>query len=308
MAAGERVIVTGATGLIGREVCRELIARGYEVVVFSRDLDAARAKVPGAAEYVAWTPAESGPWAARLDGAWGVISLAGASIAGKRWNAEYKREIRDTRVSGTRGLVKAMAAAQEKPEVFISGSAVGFYGARDATPLDESATGGDDFLAGVVRDWEDAAREAEGLGIRTALIRTGIVLDKDEGALALQKLPFQFFVGGPILPGTQWISWIHLADEVGIILFALEEDGVRGPINATGPAPQTSHDFSAALGHALGRPSWLPVPGFALKVALGEFADTVVTGQRVIPKKALEAGYEFQYGTSETALRAALGA
>ncbi|MEO7070412.1 MAG: SDR family NAD(P)-dependent oxidoreductase, partial [Nostocoides sp.] len=151
MATGKRVIVTGATGLIGREVCKGLIARGYDVVVFSRNPDSARTKVPGAADYISWTPAESGPWAAQLDGAWGVISLAGASIAGKRWNDDYKRQIRDTRVVGTRGLIKAMAAAQEKPKVFVSGSAVGYYGARDATPLDESANAGSDFLAGVVQ-------------------------------------------------------------------------------------------------------------------------------------------------------------
>ncbi len=307
MVTGKRVIVTGATGLIGKEVCKGLIARGYEVVVFSRNPDSARAKVPGAADYVAWTPSESGPWAAQLDGAWGVISLAGASIAGKRWDDDYKREIRDTRIIGTRGLVKAMAAAQEKPKVFISGSAVGYYGARDATPLDESANGGTDFLSGVVREWEDAAKEAEGLGVRTAMIRTGIVLDKKEGALALQKLPFQFFVGGPILPGTQWVSWIHRDDEVGIILFALENEGAHGPINATGPVPQTSRDFSASLGKAMGRPSWIPVPGFALKIVVGEFSAGLTTGQRVIPKKAQELGYQFKYQTSEAALRQIFG-
>ncbi len=306
--AGKRVIVTGATGLIGKAVCKALQARGYDVVVFSRDPESARKKVPGAAEYVTWQPEEQGVWAGRVDGAWAIINLAGASVAGRRWNDEYKRQIRDSRVVGTRGLVRAIEVAREKPQVLINGSAIGYYGSRNATPLDEGAAPGSDFLADLVREWEAEALAAEAFGVRTALIRTGVVLDKNEGALALQKLPFQFFVGGPILPGTQWISWIHLADEVGIILFALEQDGVRGPINATGPAPQTSHDFSAALGHALGRPSWLPVPGFALKVALGEFADTVVTGQRVIPKKALEAGYEFQYGTSEAALRAALGA
>ena len=307
MAAGKRVIVTGATGLIGREVCKELIARGYEVVVFSRNPDSARAKVPGAADYVSWMPAESGPLAAHLDGAWGVISLAGASIAGKRWDDDYKRQIRDTRVIGTRGLVKAMAAAQEKPKVFISGSAVGFYGARDATPLDESANAGTDFLAGVVREWEDAAKEAEGLGIRTAVIRTGIVLDKNEGALPQLKLPFQFFVGGPILPGTQWLSWIHRDDEVGLILFALENEGARGPVNASAPNPQTNRDFCSSLGKAMGRPSWMPVPEFALKIVVGEFSEGLTTGQRVIPKKAQELGYEFKYQTSEAALRQIFG-
>lgn len=303
MTASKRVIVTGATGLIGKEVCKVLTARGYEVVVFSRNAESARAKVPGAAKYVAWTPSESGPWAAHLDGAWGVISLAGASIAGKRWNEEYKREIRDTRVVGTRGLIKAMAAAKEKPQVFVSGSAIGFYGARDNTPLDESAGAGDDFLADVVREWEDEASNAKALGIRTALIRTGVVLDKDEGALAQLKLPFQFFVGGPVLPGTQWFSWIHRDDEVGIILHALENERAAGPINATGPQPQTNRDFCASLGKAMGRPSWAPVPGFALKLIVGEFGDTLTTGQRVIPKKAQELGYTFKYATSEAALR-----
>jgi uncharacterized protein (TIGR01777 family) len=306
--AGKRVIVTGATGLIGKAVCRDLLARGYEVVVFSRNPASARKNVPGAADYIAWQPEEGGAWAAQVDGAWAVVNLAGTSVAGRRWNDEYKRQIRDSRVTGTRGLVRAIAAAREKPQVLINGSAIGYYGARDATPLDEGAAPGGDFLAGVVREWEAEATEAEALGVRTVLLRTGVVLDKAEGALALQKLPFQFFVGGPILPGTQWLSWIHLADEVGLIIFALEQEGVRGPLNAVAPAPQTNRDFSAALGGALGRPSWLPVPGFALKVALGEFADTTVTGQRVIPKKALEVGYEFRYGTSAAALRAIFGA
>jgi uncharacterized protein len=303
MAAGERVVVTGATGLIGKAVCKELIARGYEVVVFTRDPGAARSKVPGAAEYVAWTPAEAGSWAAQIDGAWGVISLAGASIAGKRWNEDYKREIRETRVVGTRGLVRAMAAAKDKPRVFVSGSAIGYYGARDNTPLDESASAGHDFLAGVVKDWEAEALKAEEAGIRTVVVRTGIVLDRDEGALPQLKLPFSLFVGGPILPGTQPFSWVHLADEVGIILLALEDEGVRGPINATGPAPQTNRDFCATLGKVMGRPSWAPVPGFALKLLVGEFGETLVTGQRVIPKKAQEHGYEFKFPTSEAALR-----
>jgi len=305
--ASKRVIVTGATGLIGKAVCKGLQDRGYDVVVFSRDPESARGKVPGATGYVPWQPEEQGAWAAQVEGAWAIINLAGASVAGQRWNDEYKRQIRDSRVIGTRGLVRAIEAAREKPQVLINGSAIGYYGARDSTPLDESAAPGNDFLADVVRDWEAEAVKAEALGVRTALIRTGVVLDKREGALALQKLPFQFFVGGPMLPGTQWVSWIHLADEVGIILFALEQEEVRGPINATGPAPQTNRDFSAALGRTLGRPSWFPIPGFALKVVLGEFADTVVTGQRVIPKKALESGYEFRFAASEAALRAALG-
>ena len=305
--AGKRIIVTGATGLIGREVCATLIDKGYEVVVFSRNPQSARTKVPGAADYVAWTPAESGPWAGALDGAHGVISLAGASIAGKRWTPEYKREILDTRVIGTRGLVAAMAAAQRKPEVFVSGSAVGYYGPRDDTPLDEGAAPGEGFLTEVVKAWEGEARKAEDLGIRTALIRTGVVLAKEEGALPQMALPFKFFAGGPILPGTQWVSWIHHRDEVGLIVLALEHDEARGPINAVAPGPQMYKDFARVLGGGMGRPSWAPVPGFAVRIMVGESAELVTTGQRVLPKRAQELGYRFQFPGSETALRDILG-
>lgn len=301
--AAKRVVVTGATGLIGKALCRELLDRGYEVIVFSREPDAARAKVPGAADYVAWTPSESGQWAAQLDGAFGVVNLAGASLAGKRWTEEYKRAIRETRVVGTRGLVRAMTEAKVKPQIFVSGSAIGYYGACDDTPLDEDAEAGGDFLASVVKEWEGAAWPAQEAGIRTVAVRTGVVLDGREGALPQLKLPFQFFVGGPVLPGTQWVSWIHLADEVGIILLALEDERASGPLNAAAPVAQTNRDFSRTLARAMGRPSWAPVPGFALKLVVGEFAEALITGQRVVPKKAQELGYRFNFETSEAALR-----
>ena len=306
--AGKRVVVTGATGLIGREVCATLIAKGYEVVVFSRDPQSARAKVPGAADYIAWTPSETGPWTTAIDGAHGVISLAGASIAGQRWTPEHKRAILDTRVIGTRGLVKAMAAAQEPPKVFVSGSAIGYYGARDDTPLDERASAGVGFLTEVVKAWEAEALKAEPLGIRTALIRTGVVLDKREGALPQMALPFKFFAGGPVLPGTQWVSWIHHADEVGLIVLALENDQARGPINAVAPGAQMYKDFARVLGRVMHRPSWAPVPGFAVRIVVGEAAELVTTGQRVIPKQAQELGYRFAYPTSESALSEIFGA
>jgi hypothetical protein len=303
MTESRRVIVTGATGLIGRALYLRLIEKGYQVVIFSRNPSKAQRNVPGAAEYVTWNPKQHGEWASALNGAYGIVHLAGAPIFGKRWDEQYKAEIRDSRVISTRVLFSSLIAAQHKPAVFVSGSAVGYYGPRDDTRLDESAAPGDDFLAQVCVEWEKEAIEAEELGIRTVLLRTGIVLDRKEGALPQMMLPFRFFVGGPILPGTQWLSWIHLVDQVELIVMALEDERVRGPLNATAPEPETNSRFSATLGRVMGSPSWLPAPGFGLKVVLGEVADLVVEGQRVIPQKALDLGYQFQYPTAEEALR-----
>jgi uncharacterized protein len=328
MADTRRVIVTGATGLIGKAVCKDLKANGYQVVVFSRDPQKARGAVPGAADYLAWQPAESGSWASTIDGAYGVIHLAGASLFGKRWTAEYKRDIIASREIGTRGLVSAMAQAQNKPQVFISSSAVGYYGPSGDQKLDESAPPGNDFLAQVCQVWEREAKKAEDLGIRTVMVRTGVVigvgegrlpfpidlrgaslarpgiiLKTEEGAFPLLMMPFRFFVGGPILPGTQWFAWVHLDDLVGLMMLALENEQARGPINGTAPEPQTNRDFAKTLGRVMGRPAWLPVPGFAMKLLLGEMADMITTGQRVIPKRAQDLGYQFKYPTSAQAIR-----
>ncbi len=303
----KRVIVTGATGLIGKALCKELIAKGYQVVVFSRDAERARTAVPGAAEYHAWEPAAWGPWAAAVDGAHAVINLAGAPVFGKRWTAGYKQELITSRVLGTTGLVNAMQQATVKPQVFLSGSAVGWYGFRDDTKLDEHAMPGTDFLAQLCMRWEQAATRAQTLGVRTVLLRTGIVLDPSEGALPQMMLPFKLFAGGSILPGSQWFPWIHLADEVGLIMLALESEQLRGPLNLTAPTPETSRAFSKTLGRVMGRPSWAPVPGLALRVALGPVAGMLTEGQRVVPTKATAAGYQFKYPSAEGALRALLG-
>jgi uncharacterized protein (TIGR01777 family) len=307
MSEPKRIVVTGATGLIGKALCKRLMERGYAVVIFARDPVKARTTVPGAAEYVAWQPTESGAWAAAIDGAHAVVNLAGPSLAGKRWTAEYKLYVRDTRVIGTRGLVSAMASATTKPHAFVSSSAVGYYGFRDDTPLDEGASTGSDFLAQLCQAWEQEALKAMAQGIRTVVVRSGIVLDGKEGALPQLMLPFKLFAGGPILPGTQWMPWIHLEDEIGIIMLALEDERARGPLNATAPTPQRNRDFSKAVGAALGRPSLMPVPGFALQLMVGEFAESLTTGQRVLPKKAQELGYQFKYPELGPALRAIVG-
>ncbi len=303
MSEAKRVIVTGATGLIGKRLCARLTEKGYAVVVFSRNADHARRSVPGMAEYVSWTPDARGDWGQALEGAYGVVHLAGTPIFRKRWDAAYKAQIRDSRIISTRILVDAMEAAPVQPKVFICGSAVGYYGDTGNIEVNESSPPGDDFLAQVCVAWEQEARRAETLGIRTVLLRTGIVLDAKEGALPQLVVPFRLFVGGPILPGTQWLPWIHIDDEVGLIVLALEDARVSGPLNATAPAPQTNYDFTRTLGKVIGTPSWLPVPGFSLKLLLGELADRLVEGQRAMPQKAQELGYQFQYPTAEQALR-----
>lgn len=303
MSEEKRVIVTGATGLIGKPLCTQLRERGYAVTIFSRSPDKAQRALPGMADYVAWQAEEHGPWERAIDGAHAVINLAGASLFGKRWTEQYKRVLWDSRIIGTRGLVNAMRAARTPPAVFISGSGVNYYGARDDTVLPEDAPHGDDFLAKLCVAWEQEAFQAEPLGVRVAIMRSAVVLARGGGALPLMKLPFMFFAGGYILPGTQWFSWIHLDDEIGIILKALADAQVRGPVNAAAPNPQTNADFMRTLGRVLGRPAWAPVPGFALRLALGEFAYALITGQRVIPEKIVQHGYQFKFPTSEQALR-----
>jgi uncharacterized protein (TIGR01777 family) len=302
VADQKRVIVTGATGLIGRSLVQALLRHGYAPVLFSRRPDVARRSLPGAAAHVAWTPGLAGAWSSAIDGAYAVVSLAGAPLFPRRWTAAYKREILDSRVTGTQGLVRAIAHARVKPRVLLSASGIGYYGFRDATPLAESAPPGDDFLARLCVQWEVAAREAEPLGVRVVPLRIGIVLARQGGALIPLVLPMRCFVGGPILPGDQWVSWIHLDDLIGAMLLALEDDRADGPINVVAPDARTNRDFSATLGRAISRPSWLPVPGFALRLALGEFAETLTTGQRVLPAQLSALGYAFQYPLLDSAL------
>lgn len=302
MTGTRRVVITGATGFIGSMLVKELMARDYEVVVFSRNPAQARRDLPHAVDHVAWQPTEHGPWEAAVDGAYAVVYLAGASVGGRRWNDGYKREIANTRIVGTRGIVNAIGVAKVKPQVLLSASVVGYYGHRDATPLDETAAPGDDFLARVGANWEAEARKAAGHGVRVLLPRIGIVLGEQGGALGLMQLPVKLFVGGPILPGTQYLSWIHLADLMQILVQGLEDVRFAGPINATAPHPVTNREFNLALGRALHRPVWTFVPGFALRLLLGEFADSLTTGQRVIPRRLLEMGFQFQYPTLDAAL------
>ena len=297
-----RAIVTGATGLIGTRLVRALTERGDEVTVLSRDPQRARERLGVAA--VKWAPLR-GP-APALAGADAVVHLAGEPVA-QRWSAAARERISASRELGTAGLVAGLEAAEPRPGVLVSASGVGYYGPRGDEEVDESSPPGVDFLAQVCAAWEDAARAAEELGVRVVLVRTGVVLDRNGGALAKMLPPFRAGVGGPVAGGRQWMSWIHVEDLVGLYLAALDGgEAWRGPVNATAPRPARNADFSKALGRALRRPAVVPVPGAALRLLYGEMAEIVTTGQRAAPRRALELGYAFRHPELEEALRSAL--
>jgi hypothetical protein len=233
-----------------------------------------------------------------------VVNLAGESIASGRWTKTRKERIMSSRTNITRALVQSMQNANPKPKVLISASAIGFYGPRIAEFVTEDAPPGTDFLADVCKAWEAEALKAEDMGVRVVLVRIGGVLESDGGALPKMIMPFKFFLGGPIGSGKQWFSWIHRDDITGIIKYALENELISGPVNLTAPEPVTNKEFSSALGRAISRPSWLPVPGFIIKITLGELGDILLTGQRVLPEKALKAGYKFKHPDVDEALRA----
>lgn len=294
------VAITGATGLIGTRLVEVLASQGYAVRVLTRNPAAARTKLrtPGA-EFFA--PSQ---WAAAVRGTAAVVNLAGEPIA-TRWSPELKAEIRRSRVAATAALVTAINALPEaeRPGVFISSSAVGYYGASDTATFSEASGPGGDYLAEVCRDWEAAAAGAQ---TRTVVLRTGIVLARDGGALAKMIPVFSIFAGGPLGSGRQWCSWIHRDDVVGMILAAMTDPKWSGSYNATAPNPVRMGELCSELGAVMGRPSFFPVPDFALKTLLGEGAQVVLDGQRVLPARAQEAGYNFKYAGVRDALRSVM--
>ncbi len=302
-----RVVVTGATGLIGPRLTAALLARGADVTVLTRDPERALAKL-GDVTAVAWDPMSEHAPVEALRGRDAVVHLAGAPVA-QRWSADAKRAIRESRVTGTRNLLAGLAAVDEaqRPRTLVSSSAIGYYGAHGEEPLDEDAPPGADFLARVCVEWEAEAARASELGVRVVQARTGIVLDSTGGALSKMLTPFRLGVGGPVAGGRQYMSWIHADDVVGMMITAIEDERWSGPINATAPEPVTNAAFSHALGKALHRPSLLPVPGFALRALYGEMAEIVTTGARAVPAKPLVLGYEFSQPRLDRALRSALG-
>lgn len=303
-----RVAVTGATGIIGRAAVAELREVGDEVVALSRDAARARERLGGDVEAVSWpAPTEAPPPREGLAGCDAVLHLSGEPIA-QRWTESAKRRIRDSRVLGTRNLVTALGGLDPRPRTLVSQSASGVYGAHGNEAVDESAPPArGDFLAEVTVEWEREAHRAEGLGMRVALARTGVVLSPEGGALAKMLPPFKLGVGGPVAGGGQYVPWIHLDDEAGALAFLLRTEAASGAINVAAPSPVTNAELSKALGRVLGRPAILPVPALALRLLYGEMAQVVTTGVRMVPRRLEELGYRFRRPELEPALREATG-
>jgi uncharacterized protein len=296
-----KLVITGATGLIGSVLADNLWNQYHSLALLSRR-PPAEVNVTKK-QWFAWQPGVGGEWEQAVDGADGIINLAGEPIAAKRWSKSQKELLRRSRIDGTRSLVNAIAKAKIRPKFLINSSAVGYYGPRGDEILKEDSKPGEGYLAGLCVAWEEEAKKAEALGVRVVVVRTGIVLAKGQGALAKMVPPFKMFAGGPLGSGSQWMPWIHIDDEVGLIQCLIENEQARGAFNATAPNPVTMADFAKALGDVLNRPSWVSVPPSALALLLGEMADMLLTGQRAVPEAAVKIGYKFKYPNLTDALR-----
>jgi uncharacterized protein (TIGR01777 family) len=308
-----RIVVAGGTGFLGSPLAETYAEESHDVRVLTRSLAPGESRhesgtgVPGITR-VGWKPdGQSGPWAAAIDGADVVINLAGASIGDKRWTPQRKAELRDSRILATRSLVEAILRAAAPPPVLISASGVDYYDSSTDAPKTEDSSPGRSFLSELCQDWEREARKVEARGVRVALVRSGLVLERSGGALPRMMLPFRMFVCGPVACGKQFISWIHRLDWIEMIRWIAQTPEASGPINLTAPHPVTSRTFAKALGAALKRPALLPAPALALKIALGESADYIINGQRAIPARALALGYHFRYPEIDIAFRGLFG-
>ena len=300
-----KIVIAGGTGFLGRPLAERLVADGHDLVVLTRRAAPPDARPPA----IAWSPdGNVGAWASVIDGADAVVNLAGESIAGRRWSPSHKKQILDSRIRATRSLVGAIARASRPPLVFVSGSAVGYYGPLGDEPAVETTPAGSDFLARVCEEWEAEANRAASLRTRVVSVRTGLVLERDGGALPQMLPPFKIGAGGPIGSGRQYWSWIHRADWIDLVRWAIRTDAAAGPLNATAPEPVRNAEFAHALGRALHRPSFMPAPAFALRLMLGEMADALLlSGQRAVPATAETLGFRFKYTRVDDALAAMFG-
>lgn len=296
-----KVLITGASGLVGTALQKSFAEKGYDMLLASRS-------EPKSENEIQWDAKKGFAEPEKLEGIDAVVHLAGESVNGLRWTDEKKKAIRDSRVLGTRNVVEAISKLKSKPKVFVSSSAIGFYGERGDEELTESSNVGSGFLADVSREWEAESRRAEDAGIRTVLLRTGIVLSKDGGALGTMLLPFKLGVGGVIGGGKQWMSWISLDDHIAAINFVLENENIRGAVNAVSPHAVTNEEFTKTMGDVLYRPTFIPLPEFAVSMIFGEMGDALLLAStKVMPKRLEDAGFEFEYPHIKEAIEKAVG-
>jgi len=300
----KKIVIAGATGLIGKEIARLLIDRGDKVTIFSRSVKKAKNVIPNAENYIEWNPGST-DWYKYMDGKDVVINLSGENLMAKRWNEEHKINILSSRINTTAAFVKAFENVVNKPKVYLSAAGIGYYGLT-RTVETENSPAGKDFLAGVVQAWETESEKIEKFNVRRINVRIGIVLDKYEGALSKMILPFKLFIGGPLGSGNQWFPWIHISDVAGIFLFALDNENVKGPVNCCSPDLVTMKEFCKSLGMILNRPSVFRIPEFILKIVIGESSDVIVNTAGALPQKIIEAGYKFKFEKVEDALRSIL--
>lgn len=301
-----RILVAGGTGFIGKALCRDLLLAGHEVAVLTRNASRAVGRVPQGAGVAQWSPEQPDGLAQVLSDADAVVNLSGESVAAQRWTPQFKQRLLDSRVNSTRALVQAMRQAEPRPKVLVNASAVGIYGNRGEEELSETSPPGTGFLAELAIRWEQSAEEAREAGVRVVKLRIGVVLGEGGGALEKMLLPFRLFVGGPFGSGRQWFPWVHLDDVTGLTLHALQNESVEGAVNVVAPGIVRLEEFCRVLGRVIRRPSWLPVPGFALRLIAGELGETLLWSQRVVPQVAVQTGYTFRYPQLEEALRAVL--
>ena len=300
-----KIVVAGGSGFLGRPLCQALAGAGHQVVILTRQPPPA---ARGSVSWVQWDPhGGGGPWTTAVHHADAVVNLAGESLAGRRWTGPRKRRLTDSRLQPTRSLVHAMHEAPAPPDIFLSSSAVGYYGAHGDDAVTEQTPPGADFAARLCVDWEKAAGAITSPATRVVFLRTGLVLGPGGGVLTPMLPPFKLFLGGPLGSGRQYMPWIHRADWVSLARWILETPAVNGPVNATAPAPVTNAAFSAALGRALHRPSWLPAPAFAIRLALGEMATLALNGQRALPARATGLGFTFRFTDLDAALQDIFG-
>jgi uncharacterized protein (TIGR01777 family) len=300
-----KVIITGGTGLIGSALAHSLVGDGHEVVVLTRDASKPVKSLPSAARLVKWDAKTGEGWYQEAEGADAIVNLAGANISPTSglWTESRKKVMRESRVNAGNAVVDAIKRTTRKPKALIQSSAVGYYGVHDDEIITETSPTGSDFLASICRDWEASTAEVEAMGVRRVLLRTGVVFDKNSGALPVLALPIRLFAGGPVGSGRQYLSWIHIDDEVEAIRLVISDESATGPYNLTAPNPVTQKEFAKVAGKVLNRPSFIPTPAFAIKLVLGEAATFALDGQRVIPKALQDKRFEFRFPNLEGALR-----